>query len=147
MDVLKSLFPPSDTDDPARAYKWRRSISAVVITIGALTVVNTWVMWGIFPVSLAFSGFASVESVAKATNEIERVQQSIQSQSLQMKHDKDELKALLLQGQLNQIFDAMCGAIRGKRREEADQWERQFTEKIIEYNRISMQVYPMRNCG
>lgn len=150
-EIFTALFPPSD-DDKERTTSWRRSISAVVIATGAVTLVNTLLTWGLLP--FLFSGFASVASVNAATDkideaskEIARVQQSIQSQSQQMTRDKDELKTLMLLGQLNQIFDAMCGAIRNRRREEADQWERQFTEKIIEYNGIAGTVYPMRNCG
>ena len=108
---------------------------------------NTWLMWGLFPVSLFFAGFATANDSKATEQAVLKLQQTIQTQSKQMARDKDELKALMILGQLNQIFDAMCGALRNARRDEADQWERQFTEKIIEYNRISMVVYPMRNCG
>jgi hypothetical protein len=150
-DIFTGLFPP-DEANVEQTQRWRRSISAVVIATGAITIVSNLLIWGLVP--FLFSGFASVSSVQAATDkidetrkEVERVQQSIESQSRQMRRDTDKLEAALMLSQLNQIFDAMCGAIRNQRREEADQWEKQFTDKIIEYNTLTGQVYPMRNCG
>jgi hypothetical protein len=139
---------------PEKQQEWRKSVSFLLCIFGGLSVANTWLMWGLFPVSLFFSGFATAQSVQETqkaieqTNKsVEKVERSVQAQSSQMSRDKNELKAALLLSQLNQIFDAMCGALRNRRTAEADQWEKQFTETIIEYNMLTGQVYPMRNCG
>lgn len=109
-------------------------------------MVNTWTMWGLWPVSLVFAGFATIASADDATKEINKIQKQITAQSDQMRRDKNELKMIALQSTLNQIFDAMCGAYRNSRIEEGNQWEQQFTEKLIEYNQISPAPYPMRRC-
>ncbi len=143
---------------PSKEREWKISVTFLLCMFGGLTVAQTWLTWGLFPVSLFFAGFATADDMQDTQKVLDKVQKSITEQTVQMRQDKndlatqarrdkDEVKALLLVGQLNQIFDAMCGAIRNRRIDEANQWERQFTEKIIEYNRISMQVYPMRNCG
>ena len=110
-------------------------------------MVNTWSMWGLFPVSHVFSGFATVASVDAQAGDLDKVQKMITEQSAQMRQDKRETQALLLLGQLNQLFDSFCGAQRAGRREEAVQWERQFFATLVEYNRVSAQPYPMRVCG
>ena len=97
---------------------------------------NTWLMWGIFPVSLFFSGFATAGDLDKQAAQIDKVQKSIERQTV-----------LVMQGQLSQLFDSMCGAYRNNRQEEAVQWERQFTTLLLQYNAVSPQPYPMRRCG
>lgn len=106
---------------------------------------NIALTWGLVPV--LFSGFATLASQEAQAIDLQNVQKSITAQSQQMQADKNELKTLLLQTQLNQVFDAMCGALRGNRRDEFAQWERQYVALRLEYNRISPQPYPMRDCG
>lgn len=110
-------------------------------------MVNTWTMWALFPMSLVFSGFATVSSVDAQAGNLDKLQKSIDDQTVQNSRDKNELKALMLLGQLNQLYDSFCGARRAGRAEEAVQWERQFFTALVEYNRVSMQPYPMRSCG
>lgn len=63
LELFTNLFPPEESS-PEQTRQWRRSVSVAVIATGALTVANTWLMWGLFPVSLVFSGFATnVEAV------------------------------------------------------------------------------------
>lgn len=99
-------------------------------------MINTFLMWGVFPVSLFFSGFATAADLDKHTVQIDKVQKSVEKQTV-----------LILQGQLAQLFDAMCGAYRNNRQDEAVQWERQFTALLLQYNAVSPQPYPMRRCG
>lgn len=150
--IFTSLFPPEDSS-PEQASQWRRSISSVVIANGALTVAVTWILFGIWPVSYIFTGFATVMSVeataddiAKVRDQLTRQSQQITEQSAHQEQANNDIKSAILLSQLNQIFDAMCGAIRGHRREEADLWEKQFTDKIIEYSNLTGMTYPMRNC-
>jgi hypothetical protein len=143
LDFITNLFPPPQADQ--EQFRWQRAMAFALILVGGLTVANVALTWGLVPI--LFSGFATFASQEAQAIDLNNVQKSITAQSQQMERDKIELKALLLQAQLNQVFDAMCGAQRGNRRDEFIQWERQFTALRLEYNRISSQPYPMRSCG
>ena len=110
-------------------------------------MINTWLMWGLFPASLVFAGFAPAAAVNQNAGNIAQIEKSLATQTRQMTADKNELKVLLLENQLAQLFDAWCGAKRRGSRDEAAQWERQYNAAEIEYNRLSPQTYPKRQCG
>ncbi len=135
MPEVTELLPPPNGDK--EQHDWQGRIALAVIANGAATMILYALAFGLVPF---FSGFSTVADVAT-------VQRAITAQSQQMQQDKNELKALLLHAQLNQVFDAMCSARRGARNEEFIQWERQFVSLLLEYNRVSPQPYPMRDCG
>jgi len=143
LEFITTLLPPPNEDE--EQFRWQRSIAFAVILFGGISVANVALTWGLVPV--LFSGFATLASQEAQAIDLDRVQQSITALSSQIQQSEREQKALLLQAQLNQVFDAMCGAQRGNRTAEFAQWERQFVALLLEYNRISPQPYPMRACG
>lgn len=135
---------------PSKDREWRKSVSFLLMIFGGVTMVNTWAMWGLFPVSLVFSGFASAGDIIDIKTQQTIVEKKLDDTKSELQHqmssDKRELLAIQLRGQLNQLFDAMCSARRGSRIEEERAWEQQFSSTMIEYNAVSDKPYPMRNC-
>lgn len=144
---VTAFFPPNEAN-PEQIVRWRRSIAIVLLGTGGLTIVNTMTMFGMWPISLVFSGFATVASVQTANGEALKLEKQIQGLAEQVQRGRNEDRALMLLGQLNQVFDAMCGAKRNNRLEESRAWERQFNDLLIQYQRVSNGMpYPMRVCS